>query len=105
MSARDHAVDHFEAMSRFAASLSALPAQVLKHSYKYASFGSWTVTFRCRGRMFRLIYDGRKQEHVLERSASRHSPHEWVMAWHHGSLNSGPPPGIIDRILEAVDAR
>ena len=104
MNARDHAIGHFAEMSRFAASLSDLPAQVLEHSYTYTSFGSWTITFRCKGRKFRLSYDGRAQEHILERSASRHSPHDWVTMWHHGSLNSGPPVGIIDRIVEAVDA-
>jgi hypothetical protein len=51
-----------------------------------------------------LHYDGREQEHLLERSATRHSPHDWTTVWQHGSLNSGPPPGIIDRIVEAAGA-
>jgi hypothetical protein len=104
MGARDHAVDHFSEMARFAASLADLPAQVLEHSFTYSSFGSWALTFRHRGRLFRLNYDGRDQEHTLELSASRHSPHEWATVWRHGSLNSGPPAGIIDRIVEAADA-
>jgi hypothetical protein len=104
MDARDHAIEHFSEMSRFAAALAGLPAQVLEHSYTYLSFGSWTVTFRHRGRLFRLHYDGREQEHLLERSATRHSPHDWTTVWQHGSLNSGPPPGIIDRIVEAAGA-
>jgi hypothetical protein len=104
MGARDQPVDHFSEMSRFAASLADLPAQVLEHSYNYLSFGSWTITFKHRSRLFRLSYDGRDQEHILELSSSRHSPYDWAVIWHHGSLNSGPPAGVLDRIVEAVDA-
>jgi hypothetical protein len=104
MGARDHAIGHFDEMSRFAASLASLHGQVLEHSYTYTSLGSWTITFRYKSRLFRLSYDGRWQGHILERSPSRHSPHDWVTVWRHGSLNSGPPAGVIDRIIEAGDA-
>jgi len=104
MGARDHAIRHFDEMSRFAMSLADLPAQVLDHSYSYASLGSWTMTFRHKSRLFRLSYDGREQQHILERSSSRHSPHDWVTVWHHVSLNTAPPPEIIDVIVEASDA-
>jgi hypothetical protein len=104
MNARDHAIFHFAEMSRFAAQLANLPAQILDHAYTYASYGSWTVTFRRRGRLFRLRYAGRAQTHTLERSTSAHSPHTWKPVWKAPSLNSGPPADILDRIEEAARA-
>ena len=102
MRARDHASKHFDEMSRFAARLADLRGQVLDYSYSYLALGSWTMTFRLKKRVFRIRYDGRKQLHVLERSSARHSPHDWATVRREASLNTEPPPGIINVILDAV---
>jgi hypothetical protein len=102
MRATDHASRHFDEMSRFTMRLAELPAQVLKYTYSYATAGSWSLTFRHRTRTFRLSYDGRAQEHVLERSSTRHSPHDWVAVWREASLNTEPPPEILDVIVDAT---
>ncbi len=53
-------------MARAAAVLKPLSAQVLEHSYQYEVFGSWYTTIRCRGRVFRVVFDGREQAYFME---------------------------------------
>jgi len=82
--------------------LAELRAQVLDYSWSYTSLGSWTMTFRYKKRRFCASYDGRKQEHtLLRRSSSPNSPDDWVVVWRQVSMNTAPPPEIIDAILEA----
>jgi hypothetical protein len=103
MSAREYPIRHFGEMKRLAEALDRLPAQILEHSYSYLSFGSWTLTFRYKGRLFRLTFDGRDHEQSLERSLSEHSPHDWDTVWRQTSLNDIPAPNIVDVIVRVRD--
>ena len=104
MGARDYPIRHFDEMKRLAEALDLLPAQILKHTYSYLSSGSWTLTFRCKERLFRLSFDGRANRQLLERSTSEHSPHKWAEVWRQTSLNDAPAPEIIGVIVHALEA-
>jgi hypothetical protein len=77
MESQDYPIHHFEKMRALATMLAALPAQVLEHVYSFDSFGSWTMIVRCKGRLLRLVFDGRDGEYFLEQSASHERPYVW----------------------------
>jgi hypothetical protein len=64
-------------MKKLAVELKSLPAQVLEHEYSYESFGSWSLTLRYRGQVFRLTFDGKERWCVLQESAEWKAPYQW----------------------------
>ena len=104
MSAREYPIRHFGEMKRLAEALDRLPAQILEHSYDYMSFGSWMLTFRYKGHIFRLTFDGKEHEQTLDRSISEQSPHDWTTVWRQTSLNDVPEPNIVDVIARTREA-
>ena len=77
MESQDYPIRHFEALATFATALKAIAAQVLDSEYSYESFGSWSITLRCKGITLRVVHDGRDREVTLQRSRTRKPPHEW----------------------------
>jgi hypothetical protein len=77
MEPQDYPIRHFEALAAFATALKAVPAQILDSAYSYESFGSWSITLRCKGITLRAVHDGRDREVTLQRSRTRKPPHEW----------------------------
>jgi hypothetical protein len=83
MDSQEFPIHHFEKMARLAATLKALPAQVLEHTYSYESFGSWAMIVKHRGQLLRLVFDGKEQEYLLEQSTSPKHPYRWQrLPWH-----------------------
>jgi hypothetical protein len=89
-------------MGRLAAGLKAMPAQVLEHIYSYESFGSWAVIIRYRGQPFRVVFDGKENEYLLERSTSRELPYRWqCLSW---QKRVSPAEDIcVPEIVSAID--
>jgi hypothetical protein len=77
MEPQDYPIRHFEALAAFATALKAVPAQILDSAYSYESFGSWSITLRCKGITLRAVHDGRDREVTLQQSRTRKRPHEW----------------------------
>ena len=77
MESQDYSIRHFEALAAFATALKAVPAQIPDSAYSYESFGSWSITLRCKGITVRAVHDGREREVSLQRSRTRKPPHEW----------------------------
>jgi hypothetical protein len=77
MESQDYPIRHFEALAAFATALKAVPAQILDSAYSYESFGSWSITLRCKGITVRAMHDGRDREVTLQRWRTRKPPHEW----------------------------
>jgi hypothetical protein len=74
MEPQDYPIRHFEALAAFATALKAVPAQILDSAYSYESFGSWSITLRCKGITLRAVHDGRDREVTLQRSRTRKPP-------------------------------
>lgn len=77
MNVDSYAIAHFEQMRELAARLAELPAEIRSHEYDDEVFGSWLLVLRFKGVRFRLIYDGKEFELLLERSDARRSPDMW----------------------------
>jgi len=67
---------HFRQMTRLAEQPRGLPAQILDHRYTPEAFGSWSLTVRSSGRLFRIVVEGRDRERIVEHSHARH----WLQA-------------------------
>jgi hypothetical protein len=89
MEPQDYPIRHFEALAVFATALKAVPAQILDSAYSYESFGSWSITLRCKGITLRAVHDGRDREVSLQRSRTRKPPHEWEEPLWRRPLDSG----------------
>jgi len=103
MESHDYAIAHFESMSRFAAALKALPAQILEHSWSGQSFGSWCVVIRHGGRISQLTYDGREGHLALRHSTDRKPPYSYgaeqsVAGNDLGSLSAA----VIEEVCRAI---
>ena len=105
MDPQDYPIRHFQEMDRFATLLKALPAQVLDHGYSYLSFGSWSMTIRCKGWPLRVTFDGREREYRLEKSATPGAPYSWSSVWNSTDLSeNAATSAIIDAIRAASPA-
>ncbi len=101
MEAQDYPIQHFKAMADLATAAKAIPAQVLESDYSCESFGSWSITLRCRGTTVRVVYDGKEHEVSMQRSRTRKAPHEWD-----GALWRRPLPSRqVDTELQAEIVR
>jgi hypothetical protein len=74
---QDYPIRHLENLIRLARMLKSLPAQLEEYEYSYSSFGSWWASVRFRGILFRIVFDGRDRECVIERSATDRRPYAW----------------------------
>jgi hypothetical protein len=89
-------------MDRLATLLKGLPAQVFDHDYSYESFGSWSMTIRCKGCPLRVTFDGKEHEYRLEKSATPRAPYSWSLVWNRTDLSeNAATSAIIDAIRGA----
>ena len=105
MDPQDYPIRHFQEMDRLATLLKGLPAQVLDHDYSYQSFGSWSMTIRCKGCPLRVTFDGKEREYRLEKSATPRPPYSWSPFWNRTDLSeNAATSAIIDAIRAAGTA-
>ena len=102
MDPQDYPIRHFQEMDRLATMLKGLSAQLLDHDYSYESFGSWSMTIRCKGCPLRVTFDGKDREYRLEKSATPRAPYSWSSVWHRTDLSENvATAAIIDAIRAA----
>jgi hypothetical protein len=89
MEPQDYPIRHFEALAAFATALKAVPAQILDSVYSYESFGSWSITLRCKRITVRAMHEGKGGEVSLQRSRVRKPPHDWEEPLWRWPLTSG----------------
>jgi hypothetical protein len=75
--AGDYQIRHLQNLIRLVGMLRSLPARLEDHEYSYTSFGSWWANVRFRGILFRIVFDGRDRELVIERSITDRQPYAW----------------------------
>jgi len=93
MDALDHPIRYFEDMLALASAFKQLHAQIQEQSYHYEAFGSWFIVVRYKGIRFRVVFDGRDQEFLIERFTSKKSPDDRTEAlWRKQSDPSGRVP-------------
>jgi hypothetical protein len=68
--------DHFQLVARISAHLATLHGEVDEAHYHHHAFGSWWLSFRSKGQVLRLVYDGRDSLLSLER-LSNAEPQPW----------------------------
>ena len=93
MDERDYLIRHFAQMVEFATELKALPAEVLHHTYSYESFGSWSAIVRYRGNPFRIVFDGKEGELIVQRANGSKAPYSWQNPfWQRATLSGNNIP-------------
>ncbi|HKB16493.1 MAG TPA: hypothetical protein VKF62_10520 [Planctomycetota bacterium] len=99
MEDKDYPVEHFRRMVRLAEDLRTVPAQIMEHAYHHEAFGSWVTTVGRRGRLFRIVFDGKEREVRLERATTTGDTRRW------GEVGSSAATGPSDAqaIAEMVD--
>jgi|SRR5688572_4880087 len=97
MEALDYPIEHFSLMRDFAGNLKAISAQILHHEYSYQSFGSWWMTLKHKGEVFRLVFDGRDYTYSIEQAVDRAEPYRWQdPLWQtQGSIHELPATDIL----------
>ena len=103
MDAQEYPLQHFQQMMELAAGLKSLPAQVLDHSYSYEAFGSWWLTLRLKGVVFRIARDGREEELVLQKSKTRKPPYDWEVPISRQQIATGHTIALRD-VIDALRA-
>ena len=103
MEAQDYPIRHFEQMTRLAAALRELPAQIQEHSYSYESYGSWTALVKYKGVRMRIVFDGRDGHYSIQRSSSRKPPDSWgepIWQLERGPVSDFPESELVNAIAE-----
>jgi len=104
MDLQDHPIRHLEQTIKLVTALKFVPAQMLDHQDSYESFGSWTMTLRASGNVFRVVWDGKERLLLtLQRSRSRKQPYDWQQpVWERSGVDGN---GIVPmELVEAVRA-
>jgi hypothetical protein len=105
MESQDYPIRHFEALAAFATALKAVPAQILDSACSYESFGSWSITLRCKGITVPAMHDGRDREVTLQRSRTRKPPHEWEEPlWRRPLASGGLDTQLQSEIVRTLDS-
>ena len=76
----DYPLEHFQLMAEVARYLRSLETQMLEATYAFSSFGSWSFVFQIKGENFRIVWDGRDAELLLEADRGYKAPfsYEWT---------------------------
>jgi hypothetical protein len=72
---------HFVFMAEVARDLSAVPSEVLEHSFHASAFGSWWLILRAHGSFLRVRYDGRESVLSVDRDTSGPHVHPRSPSW------------------------
>jgi hypothetical protein len=75
-----------------------LPRGGVQNDYAQA-FGSWHTTIRYRGRIFRVVLDGKEQAYFLEESMSDRPPYSWKQAGAIETAGEDPWRAIVEVLV------
>jgi hypothetical protein len=81
MESHEYPQRHFQAMTKLAGDLRAVPAQIIEHAYNYGAFGSWWTTVQRKGFVFRIAFDGKERQLTLERAGAATGSWEALASW------------------------
>ena len=104
MEAQDYPLKHFQLMVELATELKQLSVQLEEHGYYSTAFGSWFVVFRCQGQNFRLFFDGKEGELLIERSLPSEERHSWGATVWSKLVGREPVSSALPEALQAVHA-
>ena len=102
MDPQHYPIRQFQETDWLATMLKELPARVLDHDYSYESFGSWSMTIRCKGYPLCVTFDGKENVYRLEKSSTVRLPYSWSSVWSRTDLSeNAATSAIIDAIRGA----
>ncbi len=94
-------------MADVARHLTLIKAQLLRSEYCYETFGSWWFTFEKKGKIYRLLYDGKEGELRFECDPTPEKLHgvvmtQWTEVEVHpvGDLRGGGLKQAIEEVLQ-----
>jgi hypothetical protein len=90
-------IRHFHAMGNLVQKLATVPAELVEHQFNPGSFGSWLILLRHRGRLLRVLFDGRDSTCRLERVLNQ-APLQLIVLWE----NVAQLPALLDEIVAAI---
>ena len=93
---------HFVFMADVARDLSAIPCEVVEHSFHASAFGSWWLTFRAHGSTFRVRYDGRESVLSVDHEVSGPHTHPPSPSWLQVVEAPAPAPLAPSSVLSLV---
>jgi len=104
MNAFDYPIHNFAQIKELAIALKAISAQILHYEYSHESFGSWFLTVRRDGKMYRVLFDGKDRMYSLEVASDRRNPYLWDRTiWQHpDQLNEIPIQPILMELEAAA---
>ena len=103
MDAKDYPIRAFAQVKELAIALKEISTQVLQYEYSHESFGSWFLTVRREGQVYRVLYDGRDGVFSIELSGTRRSPYLWERTiWQHRAQSEELP--IQEILMELISA-
>jgi hypothetical protein len=77
MDARDLPIWNLAQIRELAIALKEISTQVLHYEYLHESFGSWFLTVRREGQVYRVLFDGKDGVYAIELSSNKRSPYQW----------------------------
>jgi len=92
MDARDYPIWNLAQLKELAIALKETSTQVLHYEYLHESFGSWFLTVRREGQVYRVLFDGKEGVYAIEHSSNKHSPYQWERTiWQHRAQSEEIP--------------
>ena len=105
MDAPDYPIRNFAQIRELAIALKEISAQVLQYEYSHESFGSWFLTLRREGKVYRVLFDGKDSVYSIEVSGNKRSPYHWDRTiWQHSDQMQEIPIQTIVMELVAVSS-
>jgi len=103
MDARDYPIWNLAQLKELAIALKETSTQVLHYEYLHESFGSWFLTVRREGQVYRVLFDGRDGVYAIELSSNKRSPYQWERTiWQHRAQSEEIPiQAILTGLLAA----
>jgi hypothetical protein len=92
MDARDYPIWNLVQVKELAIALKEISTQILHYEYLHESFGSWFLTVRREGQVYRVVFDGKDGVYSLELSGNKRSPYQWERTiWQHRAQSDEIP--------------
>src|SRR5436190_20930375 len=104
MNGTDCPIKHFELMKSVASYLRSVDVQMLEQEYHYRTFGSWSFVIQIKGDNFRIVWDGRDGELLLNSDEGYKAPfgYEWI-DWLTVPISRDSTADIFDEIKKLVE--